>query len=102
MDASHQSCGHKVCGFGGETPRWVLLVAHCANRLRREEQSLGEGARRCVVRRVSEPARKVGLKFGIYLPPSARHEPPYQNSAAYDGYYIAHLHALAATYAGLA
>ena len=54
-----------------------------------------------MVRRVSEAARKVGLKFGIYLSPWDRHEPRYQNSAEYDGYYIAELQELAANYGGL-
>jgi len=42
-----------------------------------------------VVRQVSDSARKFGLKFGIYLSPWDRHEPKYQNSAAYDEYYLA-------------
>lgn len=54
-----------------------------------------------VVRRVSEAARKFGLKFGIYLSPWDRHEPKYQNSSAYDDYYIAQLGELASNYGDL-
>jgi alpha-L-fucosidase len=54
-----------------------------------------------VVRRVSEAARKFGLKFGIYLSPWDRHEPKYQNSPAYDDYYIAQLQELASNYGDL-
>jgi alpha-L-fucosidase len=55
-----------------------------------------------VVRQVSDAARKFGLKFGIYLSPWDRHEPKYQNSAAYDDYYVAQLQELAAHYGDLA
>ena len=51
-----------------------------------------------VVRRVSDAARKVGLKFGVYLSPWDRHEPRYKNSAQYDDYYIAELGELASNY----
>lgn len=54
-----------------------------------------------VVRQVSDAARKFGLKFGIYLSPWDRHEPKYQNSAAYDDYYLAQLQELAAHYGDL-
>ena len=54
-----------------------------------------------VVRRVSEAARKVGLKFGIYLSPWDRHESKYQSSAAYDDYYTAQLQELATNYGEL-
>jgi alpha-L-fucosidase len=37
-----------------------------------------------VVRRVSDAAHKLGLKFGVYLSPWDRHEPRYKNSAEYD------------------
>lgn len=50
------------------------------------------------VRRVSDAARKFGLKFGIYLSPWDRHEPKYQNSAAYDDYYVSQLQELATKY----
>ena len=55
-----------------------------------------------VVRQVSDAARKFGLKFGIYLSPWDRHEPQYQNSAAYDDYYVAQLQELATNYGDLA
>jgi alpha-L-fucosidase len=54
-----------------------------------------------VVRQVSDAARKFGLRFGVYLSPWDRHEPKYQNSAAYDDYYIAELRELAANYGDL-
>lgn len=54
-----------------------------------------------VVRRVSDAARKFGLKFGIYLSPWDRHEPRYENSAEYDNYYIAELDELARNYGDL-
>jgi len=55
-----------------------------------------------VVRQVSDAARKFGLKFAIYLSPWDRHEPKYQNPAAYDGYYVAQLQELATNYGDLA
>jgi alpha-L-fucosidase len=54
-----------------------------------------------VVRRVSEAARKFGLKFGVYLSPWDRHEPKYKNSAEYDDYYVAELQELASNYGDL-
>ena len=54
-----------------------------------------------MVRRVSDAARKFGLKFGVYLSPWDRHEPKYKNSAAYDEYYVAQLQELAANYGDL-
>jgi len=54
-----------------------------------------------VVRRVADAARKYGLKFGVYLSPWDRHEPRYQNAAAYDQYYIAELDELAQGYGEL-
>ncbi len=54
-----------------------------------------------VVRRVSDAARKFGLKFGIYLSPWDRHEPRYKNSAEYDDYYIAQLGELISNYGDL-
>jgi len=54
-----------------------------------------------VVRRVSEAARRFGLKFGIYLSPWDRHEPKYGDSAAYDNFYIAQLEELATGYGEL-
>ena len=58
----------------------------------------GEGD---VVESVSDAARKLGLKFGLYLSPWDRHEPRYQNSAAYDNYYIAELNELTNHYGEL-
>ncbi|HEY7352830.1 MAG TPA: alpha-L-fucosidase [Terriglobales bacterium] len=60
----------------------------------------GHGGRD-VVRSVSDAARKSGLKFGIYLSPWDRHEPKYQDSLAYDNYYIAELEELASNYGNL-
>jgi alpha-L-fucosidase len=54
-----------------------------------------------VVRRVSDVARKYGLKFGVYLSPWDRHEPRYANSAEYDKYYAAQLDELATNYGDL-
>jgi alpha-L-fucosidase len=54
-----------------------------------------------VVRRVSDAARKYGLKFGVYLSPWDRHEPRYSNSAEYDKYYAAQLDELATNYGDL-
>jgi alpha-L-fucosidase len=54
-----------------------------------------------MVRQVSDAARKFGLKFGIYLSPWDPHEPKYQNSAAYDDYYLAQLQELAGNYGDL-
>jgi alpha-L-fucosidase len=54
-----------------------------------------------VVRRVSDAARKYGLKFGVYLSPWDRHEPRYANSAEYDKYYAAQLDELATSYGDL-
>ena len=54
-----------------------------------------------LVRDVAAAARKYGLKFGVYLSPWDRHEPSYQDSAAYDGYYLAQLNELVATYGEL-
>ena len=46
-------------------------------------------------------ARKYGLKFGVYLSPWDRHEPKYQEPAAYDAYYLAELEELAQNYGDL-
>lgn len=54
-----------------------------------------------MVRRVSDAARKFGLKFGIYLSPWDRHEPKYKNSVEYDDYYIAEMGELASDYGDL-
>lgn len=54
-----------------------------------------------VVRQVSAAAKKFGLKFGIYLSPWDRHEPRYQNVAAYNDYYVAELGELASNYGEL-
>lgn len=40
-----------------------------------------------VVKEVATACRKEGLKFGIYLAPWDRHEPFYNNEAAYDNFY---------------
>ncbi len=60
-----------------------------------------EGGKGDVVARVSEAAKKYGLKFGVYLSPWDRHEPRYANSAEYDKYYSAELDELAQNYGEL-
>ena len=54
-----------------------------------------------VVGDVARAARKYGLKFGIYLSPWDRHEPKYNDFAAYDAYYKAELSELASNYGDL-
>jgi alpha-L-fucosidase len=54
-----------------------------------------------VVGRVSEAARKAGLKFGVYLSPWDRHDPRYKDSADYDNFYIDLLSELAWNYGDL-
>lgn len=54
-----------------------------------------------VVRRVSDAARKYGLKFGVYLSPWDRHDPRYDNPTEYDKYYMADLDELASNYGDL-
>ena len=54
-----------------------------------------------VVRRVSDAAHKLGMKFGVYLSPWDRHEPRYKNSAEYDDYYAAELDELTSNYGDL-
>ena len=54
-----------------------------------------------VVKQVSDAARKLGMKFGVYLSPWDRHEPRYNNSAEYDDYYSAQLDELTSHYGEL-
>lgn len=54
-----------------------------------------------VVKRVSDAAHTLGLKFGVYLSPWDRHEPRYKNSAEYDDYYAAELDELTSNYGNL-
>ena len=54
-----------------------------------------------VVKRVSDAAHKLGMKFGVYLSPWDRHEPRYKNSAEYDDYYAAELDELTSGYGDL-
>jgi alpha-L-fucosidase len=54
-----------------------------------------------VVGDVARSARKYGLKFGVYLSPWDRHDPRYQDSAAYDKYYLSELEELAQNYGDL-
>ena len=54
-----------------------------------------------LVRVVSDAARNYGLKFGIYMSPWDRHDPRYENSAAYDDYYISALDELVQNYGEL-
>jgi len=60
-----------------------------------------KGGQGDVVGDVARAARKYGLKFGVYLSPWDRHEPKYQDSAAYDDYYQAELTELASNYGDL-
>src|SRR5580698_6518685 len=54
-----------------------------------------------IVGDVALAARKYGLKFGVYLSPWDRHDPRYQDSAAYDKYYLSELEELASHYGNL-
>jgi alpha-L-fucosidase len=54
-----------------------------------------------IVRQVEQAARKYGLRFGVYLSPWDRHEPRYNDPAAYDKYYRAELDELAQGYGDL-
>jgi alpha-L-fucosidase len=54
-----------------------------------------------VVKLVSDAARKLGLKFGVYLSPWDRHEPRYKDSSAYDNYYADQLDELTSNYGDL-
>ena len=54
-----------------------------------------------VVKRVSDAAHKLGMKFGVYLSPWDRHEPRYKNSSEYDDYYAAQLDELTSHYGNL-
>ena len=54
-----------------------------------------------VVKRVSDAAHKLGMKFGVYLSPWDRHEPRYNNSSEYDDYYTAELDELTSNYGDL-
>jgi alpha-L-fucosidase len=65
------------------------------------KSSAWENGQGDVVRRVSDAARKAGLKFGVYLSPWDRHDPRYANSAEYDKYYAADLDELAQNYGDL-
>lgn len=54
-----------------------------------------------VVGDVARAARKYGLQFGVYLSPWDRHDPRYEDEAAYDRYYNAELAELAQNYGNL-
>jgi alpha-L-fucosidase len=54
-----------------------------------------------VVGDVARSARKYGLKFGVYLSPWDRHDPRYNDPAAYDKYYLSELEELATHYGNL-
>ncbi|GAB2579363.1 hypothetical protein GCM10027066_22140 [Dyella jejuensis] len=55
-----------------------------------------------LVRMTEAATRKEGMEFGIYLSPWDRHEPRYQDSAAYDSYYLAQMDELVQGYGPLA
>lgn len=65
------------------------------------KSSLWESGNGDVVKRVSDAAHKLGMKFGVYLSPWDRHEPRYKNSAEYDDYYAAQLDELTSYYGDL-
>ncbi len=54
-----------------------------------------------LVREVADAARKNGLKFGIYLSPWDRHDPRYNDPAAYDKYYLGQVDELSSHYGDL-
>jgi alpha-L-fucosidase len=54
-----------------------------------------------VVGDVARSARRYGLKFGVYLSPWDRHDPRYNDPAAYDKYYLSELEELATRYGDL-
>jgi alpha-L-fucosidase len=54
-----------------------------------------------LVGEVASAARRLGLRFGIYLSPWDRHEPRYKSNAAYDEYYRHELTELATRYGEL-
>jgi alpha-L-fucosidase len=54
-----------------------------------------------MVAEVAKAARANGLQFGVYLSPWDRHEPKYNDPAAYDKYYNAELEELASHYGDL-
>jgi len=60
-----------------------------------------QNGKRDVVGDVARAARNYGLKFGIYLSPWDRHDPRYNDAAAYDRYYNAELAELAQNYGDL-
>ena len=60
-----------------------------------------KGGQGDLIRDVATAARKYDLKFGVYLSPWDRHEPTYQDSSAYDGYYLAQLQELITNYGEL-
>jgi alpha-L-fucosidase len=60
-----------------------------------------KGGKGDVVGEVARAARKYGLKFGVYLSPWDRHDPRYNDSAAYDRYYLALLSELSQNYGDL-
>ncbi|AXC14635.1 Alpha-L-fucosidase [Acidisarcina polymorpha] len=60
-----------------------------------------KGGKGDVVGDVARAARRHGLKFGVYLSPWDRHDPRYQDAAAYDKYYLSELEELAQNYGDL-
>jgi len=60
-----------------------------------------KGGKGDLVREVAEAARKNGLKFGIYLSPWDRHDPRYNDPAAYDKYYLGQVDELSSRYGEL-
>ena len=60
-----------------------------------------KGGKGDVVGDVARSARKYGLKFGVYLSPWDRHDPRYNDAAAYDKYYLSELEELATRYGDL-
>jgi alpha-L-fucosidase len=54
-----------------------------------------------LVRKVADACRGAGLVFGFYLSPWDRHEPKYNDSAAYDGHFKNQLTELLTNYGGV-
>ena len=61
-----------------------------------------KGGKGDLVAEVAAAARKYGMQFGVYLSPWDRHEPRYNDTAAYDDYYESQVGELASSYGQLA
>ena len=59
------------------------------------------GGKGDLIKMASDSAKKYGLLFGVYESPWDRHDPRYQDPAAYDKFYLAELEELAQHYGPL-